>query len=274
VRIDFRSPGCIPGCGAFGESFDSAAEAEPFEAQSAEADRKKIIGNCKESSMRNRPKEGLKPSVLALVAALAFATVHLGFCADAPSKMTHVIAQMTGTDIPAESFAAKPKTYWRSSSQYCRVDEEPDADNNIHGRMVVNEPDAWMINLADSTARHIIDPGPTFNCRLPIFAFDLETTKGKLGELEFGRELEFFKTNGAKQIEGPKLSFEVKAYEVTVGDAVLRLVERVDIHAPIMIFLVRGSKEYRVKYLMWDDQIPFKADLFAKPAGVRITEAK
>jgi hypothetical protein len=37
--------------------------------------------------------------------------VQPGFCAEAPSKMTHVMVEMNGTDIPAESFAAKPKTY-------------------------------------------------------------------------------------------------------------------------------------------------------------------
>jgi hypothetical protein len=49
---------------------------------------------------------------------------------------------MSGTDIPDDSFAAKPKVYWRASNQYCRVDEEPDTEKGIHGRTVINEPDA------------------------------------------------------------------------------------------------------------------------------------
>jgi hypothetical protein len=93
---------------------------------------------------------------------------------------------------------------------------------------------------------------------LPIFSFDLEAAKGKLGELEFGRVLEFFKTNGAIPIEGPKLGFEAKYYEVTIADAVLRLDERVDVHALIMIVLARAGKQCQVKYLMCDDQVPFK----------------
>jgi hypothetical protein len=187
--------------------------------------------------------------------------------------MIHAIVQMSGTDIADESFAAKPKIFWRASNQYCRVDEESDPANGIHGRLVFNEPDAWLINLADQTAKHVLDPGPTFNCRLPIFAFDPDAVKSKIGEVEIGRELDFFHTNGAKLVEGPKLSFEANYYELKIADSVLHLVERVDIHAPILIVLVRGGKLYKARYLLWDE-VPFKADLFAKPTGVRIEEAK
>jgi hypothetical protein len=154
------------------------------------------------------------------------------------------------------------------------VDEEPDPKEGIHSRIVFNEPDVWLINLADNTAKHLVDHGPTFNCKLPVFATDLETAKGKVGELEFGRELEFFQANGAKQIEGPKLEFETNYYEVVVGDSVLKLVERADIHAPILIGLIRGDKAFWVRYLLWDNQVPFKADLFAKPTGLKIEEPK
>jgi hypothetical protein len=210
---------------------------------------------------------------LGLVIMLALGLPRTGVCADAPSKMIHAIVQMSGSDISAESFSAKPKTFWRASDQYCRIDEEPDPEQGIHGRLVVNEPDAWLINLANQTAKHVLDPGPTFNCKVPIFAFDAETAKSKIGELEIGRELEFFHANGGKLIEGPKLEFEANYYELKIADSVLRLVERVDIHAPILIGFVRGDKVYEARYLLWGE-VPFKVDLFAKPTGVKIEEAK
>jgi hypothetical protein len=210
-----------------------------------------------------------------LAVILTLALLRTAVSADStPSTMTHVIAQMSGADIPADSFQAKPKVYWRAANRYCRVDEEPDPKEGIHGRIVINEPDTWLINLEDNTAKHLVDHGPTFNCKLPVFAIDLETTKSKVGELEFGRELEFFHTNGAKQIEGPKLEFPANYYELMIGDSVLKLVERADIHAPILIGLIRGDKAFWVRYQMWDDQVPFKADLFAKPTGVKVEESK
>lgn len=181
---------------------------------------------------------------------------------------------MSATDIRTDSFAAKPKVYWRASNRYCRVDEEPDTEKGIHGRTVINEPDAWLVNLADNTAKHLVDQGPTFNCRLPIFASEPETMKSKVGELEFGRELSFFRDNGAKQIEGPKLEFPANYYELLIGDSVLKLVERADVHVPIMIGLIRGDKALWVRYMLWDDQVPFKSDLFVKPTGVKVEETK
>ena len=196
-----------------------------------------------------------------------------GACGETPGKMTHAIVQMSGTDIAADSFFSKPKIFWRASNQYCRIDEEPDPEKGIHGRLIVNEPDAWLVNLADNTAKHVLDTGPTFNCKLPIFALDEEMVKSKVGELEIGRELDFFHANGAKLIEGPKLQFEANYYELKIGDSVLRLVERVDIHAPILIALMRGDKVYKARYILWGE-VPFKPDLFAKPVGVKIEEAK
>jgi len=197
------------------------------------------------------------------------------FCADIPpSKMIHLSVQMSGSDVPPDSFEAKPKIIWRASNQYCRVDEEPDVERGIHGRVIINEPDVWMINLEDNTARHVIDPGPTFNCKLPVFVFDPEMLKTKIGELEFGHELEFFRSNGAKRIDGPKLSFDTNYHELKIEDTVLILVEIVNTHVPVRIGYARGDKKYMIKYLLWDDQVPFKAAVFAKPDGVKIEEAK
>jgi hypothetical protein len=212
----------------------------------------------------------LKLSVMAM---LLPALAELGTCADNPAKMIHAAVQMSGSDIPGDSFFNKPKVFWRASNRYCRVDEEPDPDRGIHGRLVMNEPDAWLINLADHTAKHVLDKGPTFNCRLPIFAIDLEMARSKIAELEIGHELEFFDANGAKLVDGPKLEFDAKYYELQVGDSTLRLVERVDIHAPIMIGLLRGDKLYTARYLLWEE-VPFREDLFAKPTGVAIEETK
>jgi hypothetical protein len=162
-----------------------------------------------------------------------------------PVKMTHLIVQMSGTDIAAGSFAAKPKVYWRASNRYCRVNEEPDPENAIHGTLIVNEPDVWMVNLVDSTAKHLVDQGPTFNCKLPIFALDPEMAKSKIGELEFGRELEFFRANGAKSVGGPKLQFKANYFELTIADCVLKLVERDDIPAPLLIGVIGGNKWFK-----------------------------
>jgi hypothetical protein len=73
-------------------------------------------------------------------------------------------------EIMTGSVLAQPKVMYRAGTKYCRVEEAEDSQNKIHGLFIVDEPDAWMINLYDKLARHVVDPGPTFNCKLPIFA--------------------------------------------------------------------------------------------------------
>lgn len=216
----------------------------------------------------------MKKAWLAAVAVSLFST--LAFCADDPPKtMIRIIAQMSGTEIPAGSFGEKPKTMWRASNSYCRIDEEPDPAQGLHLRTIMNEPDSWLVDLASNGAKHMVDPGPTFNCRMPIFAFSMELYKSKIGELEYGHELEFFHKNGAKQVDGPDLqSFKANYYQLTIDDMVLTLVERADIHVPILIGLIRGEKIAKVRYLLWGDQAPFKADLFARPTEVTMEEVK
>jgi hypothetical protein len=213
----------------------------------------------------------------AWLATLAIPLISItGVCADDPPKtMIRIIAQMSGTEIPAGSFAEKPKTMWRASNGYCRIDEEPDPAQGLHLRTIMNEPDSWLVDLANRRAKHMVDPGPTFNCRMPIFAFSMEMYKSKVGELEYGHEIDFFHKNGAKQVDGPELeSFKTNYYQVTVDDMTLTLVERVDVHVPILIGLIQGQKMTKVRYLLWDDQAPFKADLFAKPTDVAMEEVK
>jgi hypothetical protein len=186
--------------------------------------------------------------------------------------MVHVIAQYSGDDIAPGSFFAKPKTYFRAANSFCRSEEEPDPEQNLHLVIVINEPDTWLIDLANNRAKHMVDPGPTYNCRLPVFAFSQAMATGKIGELEFGRELDFFRTHGAKQVEGPVLtSFKALYYELKVDDATFELVEREDIRAPIMIALIQGEKMTRVRYSLWEE-LPFRAELFAKPAGLKVEE--
>ncbi len=100
---------------------------------------------------------GLERIKIGLTIMLALVLPCTSFCADAPSKMIHGVIQMSGTDIAEGSFASKPKIFWRASNEFCRIDEEPDPEHGIHGRLVIHEPDAWLVNLADHTAKYMVN---------------------------------------------------------------------------------------------------------------------
>jgi len=202
---------------------------------------------------------------------IASARSVLSFSQDPPKQMTKVVVQLQGPEIPAESFAAKPKTMYRAGGRYCRMEEEPDTKNGIHGLAVTNEPDFWMTNLMTKTARHGVDPGPTFNCHLPLFADDPDK---EAAGLEFGLEMEWFQSKGAKPQEGPVLQTrKTTLYELEIGGSKLALFTYGTPERPLSVGRVRGEKG-EIYWYSGYGQLPFDAKLFAKPEGVKIEEMK
>jgi hypothetical protein len=200
------------------------------------------------------------------------------FAQQPPKAMTKMVVQLQSSDVPADSFGAKPKTMFRAGSQFCRIEEEPDTEHGIHGLVIINEPDVWMVNLETMTAQHMVDPGPTFNCRLPILgseARDLPEDEGKeIGELEFGLELEFFKSRGATPQQGMVLQTkQTTLYRLQFGDSIVALFTYGIPERPLAIAWTRDEK----KEIFWYSgygQIDFDPKLFAKPEHVKIEEAK
>ncbi len=193
--------------------------------------------------------------------------------------MTRLTVKLESPEIPKDSFAAQPKRMFRAASRYCRIEENPDLESGVHGLVIINEPDVWMINRLDKTARHIVDPGPTFNCRLPIFVFgeDVKSAAGfakPLAELEFGRELEYFRPRSGAPTPGPVLQGKsTMVYSVQSGKSELLLITSGDPAVPVAVV----RKNDTTREIFWYGeyiQLPFDAVLFAKPEGVKIEEAK
>lgn len=191
----------------------------------------------------------------------------------------HAHGQARSPEIPKDSFAAQPKRMYRASSRYCRIEENPDLEHGIHGLLIMNEPHTWMINRLAKTARHMVDQGPTFNCRMPIFvdAEEIKSTedlKKPLLQLEFGRELEFFRSQSGAPSPGPVMRGKATmVYTVGAGDSQLFLFTGGDPEAPVAV--VRKNDKTREIYWYGEyTQLPFDAKLFAKPEGVKIEEAQ
>jgi hypothetical protein len=74
----------------------------------------------------------------------------------APATMTKLMVKLESPEIPKDSFAAEAKRMYRAGSRYCRIEENPDLEHGIHGLLIMNEPDVWMINRLAKTARHMV----------------------------------------------------------------------------------------------------------------------
>ena len=195
-----------------------------------------------------------------------------------PKVMTKVEVTLHSADAPDGSFAAKPKVFYRAGNGYCRIEEAADPEHSLHSLMIVNEPDYWMVNLITKTAQHSIDPGPTFNCHLPVFAYgtpqSLDEEMKEIRELEFGRELDFFKGKGAVPEGGPVLfKKETTAYKTKVGTAVLTLFVAKSPELPVAVSLRRGDKNEVFLYSLYA-RTEFDPKLFAKPENLRVEDSK
>jgi hypothetical protein len=198
---------------------------------------------------------------------------------DAPTTMTKMMVKLESPEIPKDSFAAQAKRMFRAGSRYCRTEENPDLEHGIHGLLIINEPDSWLINRLNKTAQHMVDPGPTYNCRMPVFVNgedikSAEDLKRSLMQLEFGRELEFFKPKSDAPNPGPVLlGKKTMAYALPVGDAQLFLFTSGIPEVPVA--LIRQTEKTREIFWYGEyEQVPFDAKLFMKPDGVKIAEAR
>jgi hypothetical protein len=201
------------------------------------------------------------------------------FGQETPATMIKLAVRVQSPEIPEDSFAAKPKVMYRAGNRYCRTEEMPDRENLIHGLMIINEPDIWMVNLFPKIAQHLTDPGPTFNCRMPIFVYGDEIKSAgdmnqPLFELEFGRELTYFTGRGATPKQGPVLRGKATmAYSTEVGDSLLLLFTTGTPEQPWAVIRQRGKTREIIWYGVYE-QLPFDPKLFGKPEGVKIEDAK
>lgn len=198
----------------------------------------------------------------------------------AEPSMTRIVTRMISPSMPADAFAARPKTMYLAGKRYARLEEELDVQHGIHGLIVTSEPDSWMINLADKTARHFVDPGPTFVMRAPVFW--VARPKGEpdpdqgFKELEFGEETQFFRQRKAREIGLRNIDGKsCKGLSVKMGSREVILFLDADTKKPHQIDLLKDGKlDFSIRYLSYAKGLPFQKSLFLPPNDVKVTEGK
>ena len=191
--------------------------------------------------------------------------------------MTKLEVILQSPDALAGSFAAKPKVMYRAGTRYCRIEEAADPERRIHALMIINEPDYWMVNLLAKTARHGVDPGPTLNCRLPMFSDSTAKSTGdpSIGaDLEFGLEFEYSNSKGATSKPGAVLqNKQTNVYRLQTGSSNLAFFTYGTPERPLAVARHRGDRN-EIYWYSGNGHLPFEPGLFAKPEGVQIEETK
>lgn len=192
----------------------------------------------------------------------------------APAKTLRIVSQVESPQIPAGSFGLLPKTVYRLGATFLRVEEEPDTANNIHGLIVSNAPDSWIVNLATRTGRHVVDPDPNGKVRVPLFpAGSFGGFPDELSGIEMGCEVAFFEALGSPTRTLKGEGFEKIQQAVGLGDWKLVLVRNAADAPPEMLLVFKGDDIiYALRYLSYETLSEKDMQLFSKPAGVSFVE--
>ena len=190
-----------------------------------------------------------------------------------PGTMTKMVVRLMGPDIRPGSYSALPKTIYRAGAHYARIEDAPDAKQKMQKLTVIVEPDAYSANLIDKTGTHAIDQGGVNDLHLPIvLPLDPKHKLGNLDRIEFGDEAEFFEAARAEKQAGPVINSKATdAFVLKSSEGSATLVLRGGTETPVSLSWQTPEGTYKYEYISYED-VPFQADLFAKPRGISFKE--
>jgi hypothetical protein len=190
-----------------------------------------------------------------------------------PSSMTKMLVRLSGPGIRPKSTSALPRTLYRAGPHYARMEDPPDARQQLQKVTMIAEPDAYSFNLISKTGTHAIDQGGENDLHLPIvLPFDPKHQLASLDRLEFGSEFEFFEQAGANKQAGPIINSKpTDAYVIKTAYGPATLIVQGGTETPIKVSWRMPDGTYSYEYISYQD-VPFNPQLFTKPADVKFKE--
>jgi hypothetical protein len=192
-------------------------------------------------------------------------------------EMMKIVYRRVDPAVKPDSVESEPRTLYRAGDKYLRREELANPAEQTHILQITREPEAWVINLMDHTAQHIVDPGPTFNVRAPIFwqqkpSGEPDPDRQLMG-LEFGNEELFFRQNKARDLGTKKVDGkECKVFAIKSGGSEVTLFLDAETNKPVQIEAATDGKPISYRYLSYETDLPFQPALFEPPSGLKITE--
>ncbi len=197
---------------------------------------------------------------------LAVLLLACSFAVQAQERMLFVEYRVISPELPPSSPESQPRKLWLVGSKYMRFEDVPNPDTNIHGLIIVAEPDIWVIDRKSNRGRHSTDPGPSYAVHFPMLATE---SSPLLRQLEFGGELAFFQANDAKEMASEVVDgVACRVLKLAADERELFLYLRKD-GKPFQISVKADSSEYSVRILRYEFDAEPDLGLFKPPVGVR-----
>lgn len=159
-----------------------------------------------------------------------------------------------------------PRTIYRAGNTQGRL-EEP-AVGSRQKVLVIDCPHVWTVDLESGKAEHVLDRDSDCRLHLPIYS----SRQKESAALEFGQEVEFFKTRGVKPVEGPAVEGKkTSIYNFVAGPVQFDLmVLESGLPLKLTVNAPRGKRVF--EYLEYST-MPYEARMFQVPADVTVVEA-
>ncbi len=190
--------------------------------------------------------------------------------------MLRMVVRLIGPGIKPGSFAALPKTIFRAGPHFARIEDPPDARQQMQKLTIIAEPDAYSVNLIDKKGtHHTEEAGGENDLHLPIvLPFDPKHQLGPLDRIEFGDEYDFFEDAGAHPEPGPLINAKpTDALRLPLPKGSALLVLRGGTHNPITLSWTMPDGTYKYEYIEYGEK-SFDRSLFAKPTGITYREIR
>jgi len=207
-----------------------------------------------------------------MILSLALLIALLAPAANAADRsMVYIEYRFIAVNIKPGSFEASVRKLWRYKDSYARVEEAPNPQTGIHGLLIANAPNSYLINRNTKVARHVVDPGPTYNVVIPVFPSERD---GKLKGLQMGQELKFFQANGAVALPDEPIDIAMcSVLRARVEDSEIKLFLDRDSKQPRQVSIRNPRSEYAVRYVRYLTDLPVDLSLFSVPKDVQVTRA-
>lgn len=206
------------------------------------------------------------PRYLCLCLALCWGFVALPSGAAEP--LVYIEFKLESDQIEPGSFLASTRKLWRVGYRYLRIQEEPNPDSGIHGLLIANAPNSYMINLYTMEGNHIVDPGPSIDVHVPVFSGERDE---RLKALEMGHEFEFFSGEGVKIQRGQELAgVQFDRYTVSFDDYEISMFAFAGTRTPFLLALKHPDRVYAVQYVTYEVRSDVDPRLFDPPKNVTL----